>query len=121
MNQQRITSMEEQKMERLSLEVYDYLEHIKQIMNEMEEVVSKTKECFDCESGNYYRQVFQESHSKNKTIIENIGSIAEDIILAKNVYYHFDKKIHNDIKTEIENLDIPVEYDLHVTINDLKD
>lgn len=121
MSEQRLAAMDEVRLERLNLEIYDYLERIKVILSQMEELVSQSKTYFDCDSGNLYRSKFQDAFSEQKNVIENIENINEDIIIVRNTYYAFDEKEHDEIETDTNNLDIKTDYDFHSTINSSKD
>ena len=116
MEKSRLAAMDNLRMEKLNLEVYDYLGRIKHIFDQIEEVVDKVKVYFNCESGQYFDSRFLEEFLNRKIVLENLQSIAEDITIARNTYQNFDKKIESDIDNRIEDLDINETFDFHSII-----
>ena len=88
-----MSAINEESLDKLVVEIYDYASKIKSILDSMEDVVLGTESYFDCEIGENTRNKFKMLSSKFAAVSDNIISYAEDLVQVKTSYY----KISDDL------------------------
>lgn len=91
----QMSAMNEEELDKLIVEIYDYAGKIKGILNGVEDIILSTESYFDCEIGNNVRNKFKLLSARFAGVSDNIISYAEDLVQVKTEYY----KISNDLTT----------------------
>lgn len=73
-------------VDKLILDIYNYAERINKTLNQITDVVDRTKTFYNCDAANNYRNKFENFKMNFSTIDKNIKSYAEDLIKLKNRY-----------------------------------
>lgn len=95
----KMSAINEDALDKLVVEIYDYASKIKSILGNMEDLVLGTETYFDCEVGINARNKFKLLSSRFAVIPDNIVSYAEDLVQVKTSYY----KISDDLTAMANN------------------
>lgn len=90
----------EEKLDKLVIEIYDYADKIKSILNEVDDLVTSTNNFFICDSGTEFRNKFNTLKTNFSNVNGNIISYAEDLVNAKISFQKIDSDL--SIKTREE-------------------
>ncbi len=90
----------EEKLDKLVIEIYDYADKIKLILNEVDDLVASTNNFFICDSGTDFRNKFNTLKTNFSIVNGNIISYAEDLVNAKISFQKIDSDM--SIKTREE-------------------
>lgn len=92
-------------VDKLILDIYNYAEKINKTLNQISEVVDETKNFYDCEVADNYRNKFNNFKANFNIINKNIISYSDDLIKLKNRY----QTVNNDIGQTIKKATIDME------------
>ena len=92
-------------VDKLILDIYNYAEKINKTLNQISEVVDETKNFYDCEVADNYRNKFNHFKANFNIINKNIISYSDDLIKLKNRY----QTVNNDIGQTIKKATIDME------------
>ena len=85
----------EDAVNKLILDIYNYEEKINKTLDQISTVVENTKEFYQCESANEYRNKFNMFSANFNIINKNLLSYADDMIKLKNRYKVIDSNVAN--------------------------
>ena len=88
----------EQKIDKLVLDINNYAERINNVLNNMEDLVNSTNSFFLEEVGNEFRNNFKQLSSNFPTVKTNILSYSQDLIKVKLNYQKTVVNIVDDLK-----------------------
>lgn len=91
-------------IDKLILDIYNYAERVNKTLNQITDVVDQTKNFYDCEAAQNYRNKFNSFKTNFNVINKNLNSYAEDLIKLKNKYQNVDSNITDTIKKAIMNM-----------------
>lgn len=91
-------------IDKLILDIYNYAERVNKTLNQIMDVVDQTKNFYDCEAAQNYRNKFNSFKTNFNVINKNLNSYAEDLIKLKNKYQNVDSNITDTIKKAIMNM-----------------
>lgn len=94
-----ISAINEEALDKLVVEIYDYAGKIKSILDSVEDIILGTEPYFNCEIGETTRNKFKMLSSKFTAVSDNVISYAEDLVQVKTSYY----KISDDL-SQIANI-----------------
>lgn len=101
----RLAGINEDKIDRLILDIYDYADKVNSIFNRIDELVDSTKDFYNCESAELFRNKFLEFKQNFKVVNENILGYAGEITSAKNNY----KKRESEMVMQVNRYKTAVE------------
>ena len=101
----RQTGINEEKLNKLILDIYDYSEKINNTLNHISEIVMKTKNCYNSKEAELYRKMYDDYKTNYVNIIKNINSYADDLLTLKRKYINFDVDMKNKVSLQIVNLE----------------
>lgn len=90
----------EEKLDKLVIEIYDYADKIKLLLNEVDDLVAETNNFYICDNGNDFRNKFNTLKTNFTIVNGNIISYAEDLVNAKISFQKIDSDM--SIKTREE-------------------
>lgn len=99
-----MSAINEETLDKLVVEIYDYASKIKSILDCAEDVVLGTETYFDCEIGETTRNKFKMLSSKFPAVSDNIISYAEDLVQVKTSYYKISDDLSDIADTSKANL-----------------
>ena len=67
-------------IDKLILDIYNYAERVNKTLNQITDVVDQTKNFYDCEAAQNYRNKFNSFKTNFNVINKNLNSYAEDLI-----------------------------------------
>jgi len=85
-------------VDKLILDIYNYAERINKTLNQITDVVDKTKTIYNCDAANNYRNKFESFRVNFNIVDKNIKSYADDLIKLKNRYQNIGDKAVETIK-----------------------
>lgn len=88
------SGINEERLDSLVLDIYDYAEKVNQILNSIDEIIVKSSGYFKCESADKIRIHYQELEGSGITLKQNILNCANDLVKAKYRY----QELNDDIK-----------------------
>lgn len=91
-------------IDKLILDIYNYVERINKTLNQITDVVEQTKFFYDCESAKKYRAKFNDFSTNFEIINKNLKGYAEDMIKLKNRYQKVDENLTDTVKKAIINM-----------------
>lgn len=94
----------EKKLNSLILDIYNYSEKINKTLNQISEVVDKTKKIYSSKEADLYRNKYENFRVNYVNVIKNINRYAEDLILVKQKYSNFD--INASKRVLLEKIDL---------------
>lgn len=94
----------EEKLNSLILDIYNYSEKINKTLNQISEVVDKTKKIYSSKEADLYRNKYENFRVNYVNVIKNINRYAEDLILVKQKYSNFD--INASKRVLLEKIDL---------------
>ena len=94
----------EEGLDKLALNIYDYSERINNIFNQIDDLMIQSKEYFDCQLNNDIYLKYQGIRESIKNIKLNISSYSTDLIKVKTVFRNNAQVISGDIKKQISNI-----------------
>lgn len=83
---ENITGINEQKIDKLVLDIYAYADRVKQILGEVERIVENTSSVYKTDSASEFISDFNLNKQKFDTIAKIILSYSEDMINVKANY-----------------------------------
>ncbi len=90
----------EEKLDKLVIEIYDYADKIKLLLNEVDDLATSTNNFFICDSGTDFRNKFNSLKTNFSIVNGSIISYAEDLVNAKINFQKIDSDL--SIKTKEE-------------------
>ena len=99
-----MSAINEESLDKLVVEIYDYASKIKSILDSAEDVILGTEPYFDCEIGETTRNKFKMLSSKFAAVSDNIISYAEDLVQVKTSYYKISDDLSDIANTSKANL-----------------
>lgn len=99
-----LISINEDGLDKLALNIYDYSEKINNIFNQIDDLMVQSKDYFDCQLNNDIRIKYQNIKDSIKNVKSNISSYSTDLIKVKNAFRNNAEIIANDIRKEISNI-----------------
>lgn len=105
---QELVGVNEDKIDKLVLDVYDYIERINNVLNNIENEMDKTASCFDCSAGRDLRSKFNEQKSVFPIIRENFMKDAEFLIKVKSKTIDLSKELSGKIKSSASGVEVKV-------------
>lgn len=106
MDNRGLVGVNEDKIDKLVLDIYDYIERINNVLNNMENEMDKTASCFDCSAGRDLRSRFNEQKSMFPIIRENFMKDAELLIKVKSRTGDFSKELAGKIKNNAAGVEV---------------
>lgn len=101
---QNESGINEEKLNKLILDIYNYSEKINKTLNQISEVVDKTKKIYSSKEADLYRSKYENFRVNYVNVIKNINRYAEDLILVKQKYSNFD--INASKRVLLEKIDL---------------
>lgn len=105
---QELVGVNEDKIDKLVLDLYDYIERINNVLNNIENEMDKTVSCFDCSAGRELYSRFNEQKSIFPIIRENFMKDAELLIKIKSKTGDFSKELAGRIRTNAGGVEVEV-------------
>ena len=94
--QKDVVGFNEEKMNKLIIEIFDYANKVNKIFNQANELIENTKTFYDCESGNKFREKYMTLSDNYKIINQNILSYAKELTTVKKKYTTSGQQIGED-------------------------
>lgn len=88
------SGINEERLDSLVLDIYDYAEKVNQILNSIDELIIKSNTYFKCESADKVRTHYQELDSSSTMLKQNMLNCANDLARVKYRY----QEMNDDIK-----------------------
>lgn len=101
----KIVGIDKQKLKKIILNIYEYRDKINTIFNDAEYLIDETKQYYDSDDGDYFRNEFSKLCSNKAVVLSNIKSYCEDL---ERVIHNFEKNedsIVTDFKGYSKELD----------------
>ena len=95
------------KIDKLILDIYDYSEKIQKTLDQISNIVDKTKDFYLCYEADCYRNKFSDFRQNFPVINKNIISYAEDLIRLKTNYQRTAGDILSSMNTAIKKIETP--------------
>lgn len=99
------TGINEEKLNKLILDIYDYSEKINNTLNSISDLVMKTKDYYNSKEAELYRKKYDDYKTNYVNIIKNINSYADDLLTLKRKYINFDVEMKNKVSLQMVNLE----------------
>lgn len=100
---QDVIGINEQAIEKLILDVYDYADRINNILNAMDDVVQGTTSYFNDDSSNNFRHKFEQLKINFPIVNHNIQTYGEDLVRLKNNYFNTVSDVTQIVKKQTAN------------------
>lgn len=84
--EQIINGISATALDKMILDIYDYAEKSNKIINEIDSLVSETKNYFICEAGDSFRSKYDKLSSQKHSLNKNILSYTSDLTSVKEHY-----------------------------------
>ena len=101
-----VSGIEEEKIGYLVLDIYDYVDRISQVLNQIDEIMLSSNDYFKCESGDKLRSHYKEIQNNHNILKQNLMNCSEGLIRAKNGYLNLDSEIKKVALQGISKIDI---------------
>lgn len=98
------SGINESGIDKLILDIYDYSDKIKTILNSLEDLIDSTKSCYDSPDGNEFRAKFSLEKDSINNLISNILSYTEDLTLVKKDFKNISLNATEQVFQERINL-----------------
>lgn len=85
-------------IDKLVLDIYNYADKISKTLNQISEVVDRTKSFYVSSASNDFRNKFNSFSANFPTINKNIVSYADDLIKLKNRYQTIDEDLTQTVR-----------------------
>ncbi len=89
----KIRGIDEPKLDKLIIDIYDYADRIKRLLNEVDDLVLETSNFYYCNEADEFRKKFEVLKSSFPSVNRNIISYAEDLISAKLKFNNIDRDL----------------------------
>lgn len=96
----------EDTINKLILDIYDYAEKISQTLDQVTNEVTLTKSFYKSSAASAYRNDFNNFKTNFSIINKNIISYAEDLTKLKNRYKRIDQNMSATIKKTTNNIEV---------------
>lgn len=100
------SGINDEKLDSLVLDIYDYADRINQILNNIDELISMSNEYFKCESADQLKKRYQELELSFPVLKQNILNCANDLVKAKYSYQDIDSNVKQVVLQGISKIDI---------------
>lgn len=84
----KIVGIDKEKLKKIILNIYEYRDKINTIFNDVEYLIDETKQYYDSDDGDYFRQKLSQLCSNRSVVLSNIKSYCEDL---EKVIHNFEK------------------------------
>lgn len=96
--QNDVVGVNEKGIDNLILEIYDYVEKIKGQLNQFEDLVDSTKNFYQSESGENFRNRFVELKDNFQVVNDNILSYSVELSRVKEKHYGISIDLSNELR-----------------------
>lgn len=97
MGSKELVGINEDKIDKLVLDIYDYIERINGTLNSIENEINNTASCFDCDSGRELRSKFNNQKPMFSVINDNLMKDTDTLIKVKSSTVDFSRELANQI------------------------
>lgn len=104
-NSNNLNGINEIKIDKMVLDLRNYVEKINRTLNQISEVVDDTKNYFLSQSGNLYRTKYDLLEANYSTIKNNLLSYSDDLLKVKFRYQSMSENNKNIIYGRIQNVE----------------
>lgn len=87
-----VIGINEERMNSMILDIGDCNDAIMSLFLQMEDVVDRTTQSYQCEAGNAFRNVFSETQTSFNTLQRNLEMYSSDLVRAKDNNAQIDSK-----------------------------
>lgn len=101
-----VSGINEEKLESLILDIYDYADKVNQILNNIDELILKSNNYFKSDSSDCVRNRYQQLTFNYTTLKQNMLNCANDLVKVKYRYQNMDSDIKQVALKGISNIDI---------------
>ena len=96
----------EDKINSLVLDIYDYIEKINAILSNIDNEMEKTSTCFKFKTGDSLRKKYSDLRANYSIINKNLMGYTEKLIKVKSKTNEFSKDLKTQIVSEANNIQI---------------
>ena len=107
---QNVVGINEQAIDNLILDIYDYADRINVILNSLEDTFDKYADCFMDASSSNFKYKLDQLKSNFPIVNNNIKSYADDLIKVKNSFVN----VSVDMAQLIKNKALEAEADIEI-------
>lgn len=93
-----LVSINEEGLDKLALNIYDYTERINFIFNRINDLMIQSRDCFECELGYSIVNRFQDIMDSMKNVKLNISSYSDELMMVKKNFRNKAEIISGDVK-----------------------
>lgn len=104
-NSNNLNGINETKLDKMILDLRNYVEKINRTLNQISEVVDDTKNYFSSQSGNLYRKKYSLLEANFSTIKNNLLSYSDDLLKVKFRYQSMNSNNQNIIYGKMQNVE----------------
>lgn len=101
-----ISGIDDEKLGYLVLDIYDYVDRINQVLNQIDEIMLLSDNYFKCESADKIRNHYKELKDNFPILKENIMNCSESLIKVKHQYTNIDSELKKVALQGINKIDI---------------
>lgn len=103
MNNYDVVGINDAKIDGLVLNIYDYAQRIKDILNNVDDLIYETNNYYNCEEAVKFRNNFESIKDNFAVVTENILSYGDELVRVKNQIYTKDSELASSIKKAAVN------------------
>lgn len=93
-----VVGINDAKIDSLVLNIYDYAQRIKDILNNVDDLIYETAAYYNCEEAVKFRNDFESVKDNFSVVTENILSYGDELVRVKNQIYMKDSELASSIK-----------------------
>lgn len=101
-----VRGINEEKIDYLVLDIYDYAERVNQILNNIDELMIKSNEYYNCESNQTIINHYKELSFNFPVLKQNILTTANDLVKVKHHYSNANDEAKRITLQGINNINI---------------
>lgn len=101
---QDVRGINEEKIDYLILDIYDYADRINQILNNIDELILKSNDYYNCESNVIFVNHYKELSFNSQILKQNILTTASDLVKAKHHYNNINDELKKVALQGINNI-----------------
>ena len=100
-----ISGINEDAIDKLVLDIFGYVERINQTLKNIDSLVNETSQFYVGESGNKFRNRFNELRANFPIVNQNLLSYTDDLIKVKSGLKNFSSELSIEITDGISNVE----------------
>lgn len=105
MNEMDLMGINEERIKKMVLNIYDYAEQINTILNSIDDAISEASKCLIIDGNEILQKNFSSVKNNFVYVKSNILSYADELLKAESDYLRTSEEIAIDLRKAAENID----------------